>query len=313
MVLDVEHTELSKHTPRIRNFNWEKTKTFYYVAKLGSFANAARFLNISQSALSRQISSLEDHLGCPLFMRHSGGIKTTRKGEELLAVTEIAYQGFKGVTQENSTKTCNGEKRKIRIMVAHSDAYIFNEFILEYNMQHPEIVFELVVNDQLTDIDLTGVDIAIRPYDSNAQRFQQEPLFTLEKKLYASLDYLEKYGEPQTVDELKSHRIIAFGQPELPSYEDINWILRLGKPVGEVHEPIYIANSMECLIGAANKGMGIIATYEKMATLRNSNLKRILPLVSFKEKEAYFVYPSYYKKDNEIMAIKKYLRMRLSS
>lgn len=313
MVLGVEHTELSKHTPRIRNFNWEKTKTFYYVAKLGSFANASRFLNISQSALSRQISSLEDHLGCPLFMRHSGGIKTTRKGEELLAVTEIAYQGFKGVTQESSTKMCNGERRKIRIMVTHSDAYILNEFILEYNMQHPELVFELVVNDQLMDIDLTGVDIAIRPYDSGVRRFQQEPLFTLEKKLYASLDYLEKYGEPQTVQELERHRIIAFGQPELASYEDTNWILRLGKLTGEVHEPIYTANSMECLIEAANKGMGIIATYEKMAILRNSKLKRILPLVSSKEKEIYFVYPAYYKKDNEIMAIKKYLHMRLSS
>ena len=50
MVLEVKHTELNEHTPRIRNFNWEKTKTFFYVAKLGSFANAARFLNISQSA-----------------------------------------------------------------------------------------------------------------------------------------------------------------------------------------------------------------------------------------------------------------------
>ena len=246
-------------------------------------------------------------------MRHSGGIKTTRKGEELLVIAEATYQGFKGFTQDNSTKICNGEKRKIRIMATHGDAYILNELILEYNMQHPELVFELVVNDQLEDIDLTEVDIAIRPYDSGARRFQQEPLFTLEKKLYASPEYLEKHGDPQTVEELVHHQMIAFGHPDLPLYEEVNWILRLGKPNGELHEPIYTANSIECLIGAANKGVGIIATYEKMALLRNFTLQQILPLVSFKEKEAYFIYPAYYKKDNEIMAIKKYLQMSLAS
>ena len=42
-----------------RHFDWEKVKTFYYVAKLGSFTNTANFLHLSQPALSKQIASLE--------------------------------------------------------------------------------------------------------------------------------------------------------------------------------------------------------------------------------------------------------------
>ena len=89
MAVKQKTVELEKDTPKFRNFDWEKAKTFYYVAKCGSFASAAQFLNISASALSRQIRDLETHLGCPLFIRHSGGVKLTRKGEELFSSFSI--------------------------------------------------------------------------------------------------------------------------------------------------------------------------------------------------------------------------------
>src|SRR5436190_6406697 len=94
MALEQENIELEEDTPKFRNFDWEKAKNFYYVAKCGSFASAARFLNISQSALSRQVIYLEQHLGCPLFARYSGGIKLTRKGEELFSLVETTFLGF---------------------------------------------------------------------------------------------------------------------------------------------------------------------------------------------------------------------------
>lgn len=313
MSLVIDGLELSGDTPKFRYFDWEKSKTFYYVAKLGSFSSASRFLNISQSAISRQISCLEQHLGCSLFARHSSGLKLTNKGEELFIIVGVTYQGFKGFTKNIHTKMCNGEKRKVRISVTHADvAYILNDLILDYNIEHPGLIFEIVIDDQSMDIDLNDVDIAIRPFDPVLRCVQQEPLFALEKNLYASIEYLEKFGEPKTIEDLHQHHIIAFGHPELQPYAEVNWILKLGKPDGELHEPIFTSNSLEFLIDAANKGKGIIASSEKMTNLRNSNLKRILPHVSHKEKADYIVYPDYHKKDAEILAIRDYLREKLS-
>ena len=307
----LKNIELEKD-PQFRNFDWEKAKTFYYVAKCGSFVNAGRFLNTSQSALSRQIIYLERHLGYPLFSRHSGGVKLTRKGEELFSIVETTYIGFKGFTQNSQVEFNNGKKRKIRIATTHAiTAYILDTLIFDYNDQHPELVFELIGEDHLIDIILNDVDIAIRPFDSVARGILQEPLFILEKKLYASPQYIEKYGEPQTVEDLKHHRIIAFGHPETHPYANINWILRLGLPEGQLHEPIFTSTSVECLVKAASKGMGIIASYEKMEIIKNSDLQNILPNIKDKEIKEYFIYADYLKNDEEINRLKKYLKEQM--
>ena len=311
VTVTLEPTDLTD-TPRFRNFDWEKAKNFYYVTKFGSFANAARFLNISSSALSRQIIYLEQHLGCPLFSRHSGGVKLTRKGEELFALVETTYIGFKGFTQSSHVELTNGKKRKIRIATTHAiTAYILDTLIFNYNAQRPDLVFELIEDDHLIDIVLNDVDIAIRPYDSQARGVHQEPLFSLEKKLYASTRYLDKYGEPQTVDDLKNHRIIAPAHPEEYPYSELTWILKLGMPHGKQHSPVFTSNSLECLVKAAKEGMGIIGGYEKMEIIKNSRLKSILPDIRSEEIKLYFIYADYLKRDKEINMLKEYLKEKI--
>jgi DNA-binding transcriptional LysR family regulator len=299
-------------TPRFRNFDWEKAKNFYYVAKFGSFANAGAFLNISPSALSRQIIYLEQHLGCPLFSRHSGGVKLTRKGKELFDLVEHMFIGFKGFTQNTHAEMKKGKKRKIRIASTHAIiAYILDDLIFDYNEEHPDLVFELIGEDHLIDIVLNDVDIAIRPFDPQAQEVQQDLLFILEKKLFASQQYLEKYGEPQTVEDLKNHHLIAFGHPEVHPYADVNWILRLGLPEGKMHEPVFTSTSVECLVKASTRGLGIIASYEKMEIVKKSNLKQILYSITCPTIKEYFIYPDYLKKDKEISNFKEYLKEKL--
>ncbi|MBA3812997.1 MAG: LysR family transcriptional regulator [Alphaproteobacteria bacterium] len=305
-------------TPRFRNFDWEKAKNFYYVAKCGSFASAARFLNISQSALSRQVIYLEQTLGCPLFSRHSGGIKLTRKGHELFSLVETTFLGFKEFTQNSHAQMPKGKKRKIRIATTHAiTAYILDDLIFDYNEQRPDLVFELITDDHLIDLVLNDVDIAIRPIDSRIsgvpmeQDIQQEFLFTLEKKLFASPQYIEKYGEPCAVEELKNHHLIAHAHPAEHPYSDVNWILKLGLPEGQLHQPVFASTSIECSIKAAKKGRGIVSSYEKMEIIKESNLKKILPNVKCKEIKLYFIYLDYLKKDKEIIALKHYLQKNL--
>lgn len=321
MVSPLEKEEVDlESSSRFRNFDWEKAKNFYYVAKCGSFVNAARFLNISQSSLSRQIIYLEQHLRCPLFSRHSGGIKLTRKGEELLAIVVTTFMEFKGFTCNTHLQMAGGKKRKIRIATSHSvAAYLLNDFILDYNKDHPHLIFELIGDDHVIDIVLNDVDIAIRPIGLDTQDtakeklFQKEYLFSAEKKLYASLEYLEKYGEPQTIEDLKNHHLIGYTHPQQHPYSEVNWILKLGMPEGQLHQHVFASNSIECAIRAAEKGIGIVSNYDEIELIKKSGLKNILPHVKCQTLSEYFIYQNYLKGDKEIMDLKSYLQNKIRS
>ena len=63
--------------------DWDKLRVFHAVAEAGSFTHAGDTLNLSQSAVSRQISALEETLAVPLFHRHARGLILTEQGEQL--------------------------------------------------------------------------------------------------------------------------------------------------------------------------------------------------------------------------------------
>ena len=299
-------------TSRFRQFNWEKAKTLYYVTKFGSFTKASAFLRVTQSALSRHIIELEQTLDTPLFIRGARGVKLTRKGEELFAIIEPAFLGINGFTRNLHPKTPQNKKRKIRIAATHAMmSYMLNDHILDYNEQHPNLLFELITDDHNIDIVMNDVDIAIRTFDPDARGVQQEVLFTLEKRLYASPEYLEKHGEPQTVEDLKDHHIIAPADIDDYPYSDLKWILKLGMLENELREPNFTSTSLDVLVQAAKRGYGIMAGYEKMTIIKESGLQNILPDIFYKEKEVYLIYPSHLHKDQEIVRIIKFLRQKL--
>jgi DNA-binding transcriptional LysR family regulator len=303
---------------RLQYFDWDKAKDFYYVAKLGSFSEAGKFLNISQSSLSRKIKILEDHLNFKVFSRLPHGLELTRKGEELFTIIERTFLDLKGITYNSVVMANNGKKRKIRIVTTHALAsYVFCDLIIEYNKLHRDIIFELIGNDYSLDIVLNDVDIAIRPIDitikdnPSEQGIQKEVVCSLAKRLYASEEYLKTYGTPQTVEELKSHSLIAFSQASKHPYANVNWILTLGMPEGNLHDPVFTSNSVECMIEAAKKSIGIVGSYREMKIIRDSRLINILPHVTDKEIKDFIIYPNHLKNDKDIIDFKDYLIERL--
>jgi DNA-binding transcriptional LysR family regulator len=296
---------------RLPYFDWDKAKYFYYVAKMGSLSETGKFLNISQPSLSRKIIILEEHLKCKLFTRTSKGLELTRKGEELFTIIERTFLELKGFSYNTAVTTNNGQKRKIRISTTHPiAAYILNEHLLAYNTLCPEIIFEVIADDQTIDIIINDVDLAIRPYDTEVKGLQQDPLFTLKKKLYASSKYLEKYGEPKRVEELKNHYIVAQTDPKTHPYSDIHWILKLGIEEGERHTPIFTSNSLECLIEAVIEGKGIISCYEEMKIVRNNGLKQILPSITGEAVTWYCTYSKSLSGDKDFQNFKDYILNR---
>ncbi|MGV8947878.1 MAG: LysR family transcriptional regulator [Candidatus Paracaedibacter sp.] len=302
-----------------KDFDWNKAKLFYHIAKCGSITKAARLANIDQSVLTRQIQILETQVGSPLLVRKAGGIVLTRKGEELLAKVAPFFLEMRGFCGNHHVEIKGEKKRKIRIATTHALAsYVISDLILDYGQKNPQISFELIGDDYLMDIILNDVDIAIHPLDprineKKTEGIQYNYLFSLEKKLYASANYINNYGEPQTLDDLTNHHIITFPQLATdPNNNIINWILALGMPEGELHNPVYTSNSIDSLIDAAERGIGIIGSYEQYKVIKNSTLINILPAIKENPFKMYFIYPDYLKGDEIIESIKNYFKEKLN-
>jgi DNA-binding transcriptional LysR family regulator len=295
-------------SPYFLNLDWEKLKAFYYVAKVGNISHAASFFNTTQSTCSRSITALEKHLGYPLFIRQRNGVILTRKGEELLKIAEDIFFSMKKFTSYIYAPSHLRHKRKIRIAASPAlVAYLINDHILTYHERYPDLMFEVIGIEDVLDIILNDIDLAIWPHGLNTsqteflnRRMIQKPFITLEKKLYASAQYLEKYGKPKTVLELRNHHIIMPSVIEAFPYDEARWILGLG-------DPIFMSNSLECLIEAAQKGKGILCSFDKLTILQKANLQNILLDLVLDKRQEYFIYPEHLKDDLDIMHIKEFL------
>lgn len=303
-----------------KDFDWNKAKLFYHIAKCGSFTKAARLAGTDRTSLNRQIQLLEEQIGSNLLVRKTGvgSIMLTRKGQELLEKVAPFFLDMKGFCGNHHVEIKGEKKRKIKISTTHAlAAYIISDIILDYSKRNPSVSFEIIADDYLMDIIINDADIGIHPIDTKAfnkqiEYIQYDHLFSVEKKLFASEEYIRTYGEPRLIDDLKDHYIIAYNQPEIGNNININWILTLGMSEGKYHNPIYTSNSIESLINAAKRGVGIIGSYEEFSIIKESNLIKILPDVKDKPQEAFFIYPRYLNDDKIILNIRDYLKEKLN-
>ncbi len=258
--------------------NWNTLRYVQRIAEHGSFLDASEYLGRSQAHLSIKVAALEKTLGYALFHRSDRGVTLTRKGQELLSVVTPFLHDLRGVTRAGARED---GIRTIRIVTTHAVmSYILLEPLMQYQMQHPEVRFDLVGDDVNLDLVRHDADIVIRPPMDIAPGITQIPLFTLVKKLYASQSYLDRYGEPKTVEELDHHALISRVDHKLSPHSDIDWILKVGAPLGKKRQAKYVANQTESLIDYASRGFGIVGAYPMMKHVRNAPLINLLPNVS---------------------------------
>ena len=105
--------------------NWDRLRVFHAVAKTGSFTKAGRALELSQSAVSRQIGSLEETLGAALFHRHTRGVVLTEQGEDFHAtVREMAMKIDMARARLNESRDQPEGPLKITTTVAFGSAWL---------------------------------------------------------------------------------------------------------------------------------------------------------------------------------------------
>ena len=269
--------------------DWDKLRVFHAVANAGSFTRASEGLGLSQSAISRQISSLETEIGAPLFHRHARGLIPTEQGELLIdAAAEMASKIDTVRSELTETRDKPEGRLRIATTVGFGSGWL-TERIDSFLETYPDIRLELVLSNEEVDIAMREADAAIRLRQPVQADLIQRRLFTVHFHVYASADYLNRYGAPSDVDDLDRHRLIGFGDT-VPRYlASLNYLSTVGRPAEDPRQPVLEINSILMIRRAVERGIGI-AMLPDYAVRPDKRLVRVLsdlPLPSF---DTYFCY-----------------------
>ena len=289
--------------------DWDKLRIFHAVAEAGSFTHAGETLNLSQSAVSRQISALEDSLGVSLFHRHARGLILTEQGELLDRTTREMFSKLAFTTARiMDTRERPWGPLRITTTVAYGSIWLtrrLKEFIEEY----PEIDVSLVLSDDELDISMRQADVAIRVRPPTQPDLIQRQLMQVHYRIYASPQYIKTHGLPRTVEELDQHRLVIYGEDAAPPVANLNWLLEVG--VGEKpRRPVLKVNNIYGIYRAVRSGIGIGALPDYM-TSHAEDLVQVLPELEGPGFNTYFVYPEELRNSKRIGVFRDFLVNRI--
>jgi len=292
---------------RSKGINWKTLSYLPHIAEYGSFLEAAEHLNCSQAHLSIKTLQLEKTLGFTLFQRTDRGVLPTRKGQEFLALVTPFMNQLQRISRMGAHED---GLRTIRMVAPPTVmSYILLEPLMQYQRQTPDIRFDLIEDDTHLNLIRHDADIVVRPALEHAlPDMTQAPLFILTKKLYASQSYVDKYGKPQSVEELSQHRLISTSKPRTYMQTDREWILKVGMPSGQKRTVYHRNSSFECNVSMAKNGMGIIAGYPLMSLIRDADFINILPHISAEPVVNYLVYPISSGEDESLISLIAFLQ-----
>ena len=291
--------------------DWDKLRVFHAVAEAGSFTHAGESLNLSQSAVSRQISALEESLNVPLFHRHARGLILTEQGELLFRTARDVFAKL-SMTEAMLSESREHPKGPLKVTttVAFGTTWLAPR-IREFLALYPEIQFTMLVDDNELDLAMREADIAIRMNTPRQPDLIQRHLMTLRFHIFAHISYLKRKGTPKTSAELDQHDIITFPEDNRPLITDINVLLETGSGGQSARKPVLRVNNMHAIFRAVESGLGIAVLPDYMVEGR-PDIVKILPEVETPKLESYFVYAEELRHSKRIAVFRDFLVRKVS-
>jgi DNA-binding transcriptional LysR family regulator len=269
--------------------NVEHLKLFVRIASTSNISLAGKELNISPAVASAHISKLEENLGVRLIHRTTRKVSLTDEGklfyphaQEVLDSIETARAavGSGAQTPQGTLRvTAPASFGRMHLVPA------INEFLTRY----PDLNIDFRFSDSILDVVEGGFDVAIRDAELKDSNLHAKKLAGDKRIIVASKAYIEKYGCPQTPQELKNHKVVNLTGLEV-------WDFKTSSGITSVKTPNFLRmDNGEAVRDACVQGCGITltATWCSYTHLENGDLVQILkdyPLAT--DCALWAVYPS---------------------
>lgn len=264
---------------------------FTTVVKANNFTNAAHALGLTPSAVSKQISLLEDRLGVRLLNRTTRSVSPTEAGQlffnrcnRILEDLEEAEHMVKDLdTSPKGTLKLTATPTFGRSMLMK----IFSEFLHEY----PEVNFDLILADKSLDLVREGIDLSIHLGSLQDSRLVARPVAKQNVIMVATQKYLDTHGHPQSLRDLNNHHMLMVSGID---YAEPRWIKRFIKEANlQDKERRFTVNDLDTMCEACMHDMGVAAlpTYMVQSELDTGKMVHVLPDVVFPKRTIHIVYP----------------------
>ena len=286
--------------------DWDKLRVFHAAAEVGSFTHAAEKLRLSQSAISRQVSALEADVGVSLFHRHARGLVLTEQGEILFRTAHDVLMKLENV-KSLLTEAKDRPSGLLRVTTTVGlGAGWLTERVPEFLELYPDIQLQLILANEELDLVMRQADCAIRLRQPQQPDLIQRRLFTVHFHLYAAPSYIAKHGKPETMGNLKNHRIVTFGEPVPPHLSELNWLESVGDFEGGKRIATLQINDILSIKRAVQRGAGI-AMLPDYIVEKESGLVQLLPETEVPSFDTYFAYPDAMKNQAKLHVFRDFV------
>lgn len=268
----------------------EKLRSFYYVIKEGSLLKAAAVLEKNHTTLSKHLTDLEETYNVKLFTRKRKRIELTEKGEELFKVAQNTIPNL----ENGAAEILAPKAQPLRLRILTTTGVIGVWLVRKIKIlceEFPDLHVAIITTNMDVDFEASKADVGILQ-KQHLPGLSQKKIKNFRLFLYASPEYLEKYGTPKTLDDLKNHKLISFYSDYEGNVGNVDWHLKRGLPDHSLRESYLSINSGIFVFEAGCQGLGIITMSEDFDHLKESNLVKILPNEEGPSFDIFYVYRS---------------------
>jgi LysR family transcriptional regulator for bpeEF and oprC len=183
---------------------------FIRVVESGSFSAVARELGVGQPTVSKQIASLEAHLGAQLLLRTSRRVALTDAGRDFFESASKVIADLEGA-ESRVGRGLKAPSGLVRVSVAPSfGALCVVPHLLPFFRRYPDVRVELLVSDRIANLIEDGIDVGVRIGELAESSLVARRIATTPVIFVASPSYLSDQGEPTKPAELEGHRCVVF-------------------------------------------------------------------------------------------------------
>ena len=287
------------------SMDWDKLKVFHAAAEAGSFTHAGERLGLSQSAVSRQVSALESELSVSLFHRHARGLILTEQGELLY---RTAHEVFMKLEAARTKLTDSRERPNGELKVSTTPGigiHWLTPRLGDFLDLYPDIHITLITTDEELDLAMREADVALRFNEPKQPDLIQRHLGALNGNIFASPEYLKERGTPKTLEDLKNHDLVVFGEGVSP-VATVNWLPELLQKKSINHHVALRVNNLYGIYRAVKSGIGIGALPEYFAQ-EGPGIVQVLPDLHGPQLDCYFVYPEELRQSARVSVFRDFL------
>ncbi len=289
--------------------DWDKLRIFHAVADAGSLTHAGDKLNLSQSAVSRQVRGLEDQLNTNLFHRHARGLILTEQGELLFDATTAMTKRLDAAAARirDSEEEVFGELR-VTTTTGFGTLWLAPRLSKLYE-KYPDLKVDLMLEERVLDLPMREADVAIRLKEPSQADLVRKRLMTVRMCLFANPAYLEASGTPAALEDLSSHRLICQNTDSDQVGAGLQLIQQL--MLYDIKSLLTVNNYFGVLQGVLHGlGIGVLPDY---VVQDFPDLVRVLPEIESAEVPVFLAYPEELRQSKRVAAFKDFVQDEIIS